>query len=359
MSLFFELIQISLGVRNEFSSTPTGAEWQMLFAQAKRQTLVGVLFSGIERLPKEQRPPQQILLQWYALKERIVSLNKLLNKRCVEVQQRVLNDGFRSVIMKGQGNALLYPNPLLRTSGDIDLWLEGDRESIIDYVQGVAPTRKVNELEMPFNVFKDVVVEVHYHPFIMRNPLKNRLLQKFFLENADEQFKNRVLLPEAGEVCITTEYFNVIHQLAHIFHHLFTEGIGLRQVMDYFYLLNQNHLTDQQMEDLRKVIHQLALDNFASALMWILGNLFGLPKSKMLLAPNEKDGKFLLEEIMFTGNFGHHDVRVDWHSKSKFTGFLLTTKRNLTLLRFAPTDWFWGPTTRIYHYMWRILHGYV
>ena len=55
-TLFFELIQVAIGQRQRLSTTPTAPQWMELFALSAKHTLVGIAYSGIERLPKGQRP---------------------------------------------------------------------------------------------------------------------------------------------------------------------------------------------------------------------------------------------------------------------------------------------------------------
>lgn len=79
----------------------------MLFFEAKRQAMTGVLFRAIERVPKEQRPATSLKLQWYIAKERIEHRNILLNRQCIAVMQRLEADGMRPCLLKGPGIATL------------------------------------------------------------------------------------------------------------------------------------------------------------------------------------------------------------------------------------------------------------
>ena len=69
--LVIELLQVSLGNREQLSRTPSDAEWICLFQVAQKQAIVGVLLGGLERLPKEQLPSQNILLQWVGLAQMV------------------------------------------------------------------------------------------------------------------------------------------------------------------------------------------------------------------------------------------------------------------------------------------------
>ena len=165
-----------------------------------------------------------------------------------------------------------------------------------------------------FPVFRDVPVELHFMPVSMNNPLYNRRMQRWFEERKDEQMQNRVELSEsAGKVPVPTWEFNIVYQLAHMMHHFFDEGIGLRQMMDYYYLLrttdNRQQTTDSRRRttDNRSMVdtlRHLNLYHFAGAVMWVLHEVMGLEKCLFIVPADEWRGRLLLDEILKGGNFG-------------------------------------------------------
>lgn len=353
-------------------------DWHSILEEAKKQSLVGVAFLGFKRWftsdvgnSSSITIEKPLLTSWYLLAEKIKQDNILLNKRTSQVCRRFAKDGFRVSVMKGQGNALLYGGELslLRASGDIDVWVEGGFKKVYDYVMKIAPTNVVNEQEIDFNVFSDAVVEIHYRPFIMRHPFRMKRLESFIKSQSERCFNNHVKLQtvskdgetEWADAIVTTVRFNLIQQLAHIHRHLFTEGVGLRQVMDYYFLLihAEQNLNQDEKSEVIALAKAVGLERLACALMWILSAYFGLPEKCLLWEPNREDGDFLLEEIMRTGNFGKMDNR---HPEGYKTGgilsFLYTQKRNIAMSRFDRTDWFWGSLWRIYHFAWRRVHGF-
>ena len=374
MNLFFELLQVAVGVRKFLSHTPSAEEWKKLYYMSEKQALVGVCFCGLQRLPKEQQPPKALLLRWFALAEQVKQRNSLVNTRACELQKLLEDEGLRACVLKGQGVARLYGfndnvnvhlnlnvNDKLgayRQSGDIDVWVDGGLDRIMKWVAEVSPSQEVNGHHIHFGYFNDAEVEIHYVPFNLQNPIKNRELHRFFAANADKQFRNKVKLCTGEMITAADDSFNVVFLLAHIFHHLFTEGVGLRQCMDYYFLLVHLDRNNAEVEFLLIVVADLGLDRFAAALMWVLGRIFGLQHDKMLWTPNEKDGKFLLREIMLSGNFGKQDDRQKNLYKSKWHSFWIVHFKTFRLWRFDHWAWFWSPIYRIKGKSWQRMHGY-
>ena len=352
VELFFELIGCGIVKRDHLSRTPDAQEWELMFDIAQKQTLVGIAYTGIGQLPPEQRPPKHLLLTWHTASEQIKEKNIEFNKRCIAVTNRFSQLGFRNCILKGQGLAQLYPNPNMRTPGDIDIWLEGGCGRILAYVKKCFPNCKPTYHHVDFPIKKGVGIEVHFTPSWMHSPNGNRKLQKFINSNADKQFRNATHTAE-GCFAAPTLAFNRIYILLHIYRHLFQEGIGLRQLLDYYFVLDKGFSIDEKKE-LVNTLKALGLKNFAAATMWLLKEKFGLGNDKLIVAPDARRGKFLLKEVMIAGNFGKYDSRYKIVSKeNEFKHFLNSMKRTLRLVNQYPSETIWSPYFKIWHYFWR------
>ena len=69
--MLFELIQVAIGKRTSLLHNPSDKEWSRLYMDAMKQSVAGLAFEGIQKLPKEQCPPQKLLFQWLAISEQI------------------------------------------------------------------------------------------------------------------------------------------------------------------------------------------------------------------------------------------------------------------------------------------------
>lgn len=358
--LFFELLRIALDGQKSFSQTPSCQEWRELLKESARQAVVGVTYRALNMLPAEQRPPRQVLIDWQASAQKIICDNKRLNHDSVWVSERFRKAGFRNAILKGQGNALLYPDPTLRTGGDIDIWLDAERDKIIGYVTHFFPKVKVQWQEVEFPVKKDTCIEVHTVPALMFHPADRRRMEAYFDQHRDEIFSNETELPgEEGKVCIPTLRVNLTFQLIHIYRHIFNEGIGLRQLIDYYYLLQHCQKTGQTdlLPETAVMVKRLHMTRFVGALMWVMQEVFLLQDELLILPADEKEGRFLLREIMLAGNFGQTDSR-NQHKESKWGNFWQQTLRNMRFLTHYPREVIWNPWYRLTQFIWRKRKGY-
>ena len=107
--LFFELIRVSIGRQKRLTHTPSEMEWRQLYTLADMQALIGICFRGVQRLRKLGYDiPTDLYMKWLGMAAKIQQRNELMNRKCVEVQRLLAEDGMRSSILKGQGVAELY-----------------------------------------------------------------------------------------------------------------------------------------------------------------------------------------------------------------------------------------------------------
>ena len=444
LQIFFDFLRYCIGSTKEIPSSLKEADWEELYAIAKKQCLMGVLFDGIKKLPAEHvGMKKELLLQWMAESQMLEKANVRLNDAAIRVSEWFRKKGLRTCILKGQGNALMYPNPYSRTPGDIDIWVEGGDKRVISFVRSISPHEKACYHHIEFPSYKGIEVEVHYRPSFLLCFWHNRKLQEYYERVKEEQFSHRVMLGEQGEVAIPTAEFNVIFQLTHIFTHLMNEGIGLRQLLDYYYVLCDFYKVYQNFSNpsvslskgsstfspspsssgsgdvtapsrcseplrskdggpskvspncarwdrrdaigdmtsataststdtsataarssfaanssaaidrVQKELKELGLWKFAGAIMYIMQEVFGMPASRLIVPPNEKYGRFVLNEVLEAGNFGRHDAR-NRFGRSQLGHNLQRVYRDMRLVRYFPGEALCEPLFRIWHFFWRM-----
>ena len=373
--IFFEFLRFCIGSAKDIPDSLKEVDWKELYAIAKKQFLVGVLFDGIKKLPKELAPEQKLLMQWMVMAEQIRKQNIRLFQDSVKVCQNFENEGFANCILKGQGNALLYPDPYMRTPGDIDIYLTGGRKRVMQYINKVCPNQVMRYHHVDFPVMK-TAIEAHFTPSYMFCPIHNRRMQKWFEEVMGEQCNHRGSLPDGyGEIHVPQVSFNVIYILSHLYRHIFTEGIGLRQLLDYYFVLVKWHtdltnLTDSNkslpqmteintdLDALRHKLKYLGLWKFAQAVMFVMKEVFGLSEDRMIAPMDEREGRFLLAEIMRGGNFGQYDDRMGSKiGESKMHRYFRMNLRNLRFVKHYPTEALSEPLFRTWFAVWKKIHG--
>ena len=421
ITAFFAFLRCCLGGKDNMSNVIANIDWQQLYSFASRQALLGLCFEGIERLGKEypeelkQNPIERnLLMTWMGKAQQIRRQNRKVNAVAGKLFSMLRKDGMRCCVLKGQGNALMYPNPYSRTPGDIDVWIDASRERIMEYAQKKFELGDDIRLQHLETSLDGVPVELHFFPCSMNNPIYHARLQKWFRRNADLQCSHIVGLPDgAGDIAIPTTAFNVVYQLTHLYHHFFDEGIGMRQIIDYFLVVNdfyKNEIVSSKItpslftlkegstfspspsssgsgdvtalrcsEPLRykdggpsKVspgcagwdrlgyaceLKHLGLWKFAGAVMYVLHEALGLPEEKMIAPMDEKRGKLLLAEILNGGNFGRHFTKYRHFTQQGMAKkYFLKIWRNMHFVRYFPAEALSEPIFRTWHFFWRLKH---
>lgn len=348
--MFFELIQVALGKRQSLSHNPTAEEWDGLYADALKQSVAGVAFEGVQKLPKEQYPPKALLYKWFGISEQIKNQNMVANRRTAEITKMFSDAGYRNCILKGQGNAQMYANPLSRMSGDIDIWVDGTREAINEFVRARCPKAFEQEHHIEFPIFKDIEVEVHYTPGTLLNPKCNERFKKWCSKQMDDI---RYMKEDSENIFyVPSIEFNVVFQMAHIMIHFFIEGIGLRHFVDYYYVLqNKNISLDFNFVELFK---EFGLYRFARGVMWIEKTCLGLEDEFLIVEPDEKTGRIIMQEMIEGGNFGHHDERYKSRKKGYLARGLTDGYRLLKLAKVFPSESMWKLYRKVENQRWKL-----
>ena len=404
--MFFEFLQVAIGNRESLSRELSDNEWQVVFRLLKEHALLGVGFTAVERLHAQGVVcPMQLRMQWYALVVQIERKNEQLNVLCKKVTEQYEHDGLSTCILKGQGNYLNYPDNLRkrRQCGDIDIWCMPPKEglniavhtgkdnveyvkyhgvrAVIEYVKlqhricgsNMKPRSIYHHVDAP--TIEGVEVEAHFRTGYIHSPLRNWRMQRWFAQHYEGCAANKT----SYGFSMPTPYVNVIYQMTHLFSHYFQEGVGLRQILDMYYTLiawresveNGYGKQSQGMwseglgtavmskDEVMSVLQSFGMAKFASAVMFVLHEVFDIPTHYYICEPNEKEGKKLLEEIMKGGNFGQYDERgKEFKNGGMIKHGVWKLKRVMRLVRSYPEEALWEPVFRVYHLGWRMLKGY-
>lgn len=341
--IFFEFLQVTIGQRSCLLRALTMGEWRGLYGLLKKHALLGVGYVAIQKLPKEQWPPNAMIMQWVGVAQKIRLLNLELNEECRKVVTQLEHDGIGVVVIKGQSNLENYPEELreYRNPGDIDVWTKQTNDCGIpiavqqgdsveyEYYKGVRGIieyarlqRRTREDKSPFKPLyyhveyhtdKGTGVEMHYRPSFLCSPIRNMRMQRWFKEQFDVCLQNKCRLGFP----VLTSSVNVVYQLVHLHRHVFEGGVGLRQLMDYYFALRVWHNDVMECKDLQTqgmwseglgtavmsaqevmaVIRSFGMAKFAGAVMWVLNEVFAMPTRQLI-----NDERLMINDGVHTEN---------------------------------------------------------
>ena len=357
--LFKELLVIALGEKEQLNALPSEFEWKEAYKQAEKHALIGILFIAIEKLNKEDKslmPPMPLFHQWMGEALQIETRNKTLDVAAKHLNRLFEAGKLRCCVLKGQGVARLYPIPERRQPGDIDLWVEGGRVIVLNFLRNnCIGVGQVVLHHVDARIIDGVETEIHFIPVYAYNPFLHYKVQRFFHKYKDTQFSN---FDKGLGFSYPTLSFNAVYILAHIYLHFLYEGIGLRQIIDYYYVLR--NMSSDERELARNNIKEIDLCKFAGAVAFMLENVCGMDKSLSVAQTDKKRGTILLEEILMSGNFGKYDGRLSGRDEKNLISFnLVALKRQLRFFRYYPMDIMSIPFFKVWHWCWRKWNGYL
>lgn len=382
----FDFIKTAIGTKTTWTESLNESDWKSLYDFCARQTLIGIGFSALEKLHAQGYDcPRDLWVDWMSNEMAIRQENTMMNELCTAFTEEFSNDGFDTIILKGQSNLPNYPEHLrmLRQSGDIDIWVvpndkcqlgikngKPDKiKSVTEYLvaHGV-DIRRIRYNHLDLTVINNVVLEAHFRVGFFAPPYRNRRLQKWFSQQFQPGVKNRISM---GFSTLTPSA-NLMHLLTHMFiHYIGGNGVGFRQLLDIYYAVirqydelqansidankNGNLLTNK---DFYETARYLGMGKFLCAVMWTLHEVFGLDEKYYICTPNEKEGQKLLNDILLSGNFGQYDTRGKRLKEIGVVGkYIWKLKRIFSFITNYPEDALWEPYFRIYHYLWRKKHS--
>lgn len=362
--ILFKLLRIALGKEND-CSLPIEIQWNDVIDLSFSQNVAAIAIDGLQKI-YDTKPELEIRLdrpeleeqkyKWFGSTFDVEKRNHQVNHRAKELYQIFADCNFRSCILKGQGIASYYPIPDHRQSGDIDLWVEGDRDEIITASRNLGV--KIGHIDVKhsdMDFFPDVPVEIHFNPSYSYNPFIGKKIQRWTDSQAQIQFS---LFDGNKGYAHPSIGFNLVYILLHIYRHLFSEGVGLRQVVDYYCVLHKSD--SDQRNAAFQTLYSFKLQRFTAGLMWVLKEIFHIDEPMMLCPASEKEGRFLLNEFMLGAGFGRYDERNSGlNQKGYFKRGVAQFKKNLRFVFHYPQEVLWSPFWKLWHWCWRKKKGYL
>lgn len=351
MNMMFELLCHSLRLKDE-PWTERSVNWEAVFREAQKQTVVGVAFDGMQEMVERgcsaiERP---LLLQWYSEVMAIERQNAAVNQRMKEVAVMLQRAEIPFVVMKGQTMAARYPNPMHRQSGDVDVfvWNGMYRQACELLVQNGGVADEVAPEKHAEFMYHGVVVEVHHTLLDVCSPAAMK-----YLKGLDYNSLVETRQVAGMDVPCFKDTFNSVYMLGHMVHHLLTEGLGLRQVCDWMVLMAQMQpYIYNNVEELKRHLDGMQMREAFSAFAMLGVKHFGLDAACWqwaLLKNAERTADTLMAFVLESGNFGRktNEKKSSKTLQGNFSNAQLYFRHLIRLRHIAPAEVRWFFFTRI------------
>lgn len=279
--------------------------WERVYGMARRQTVTGLAYRGMCRLPDHLMPPDGLLVRWVAETEAIEQRNRRMNRVLSGLCDKFRTAGLEPVVLKGQGVALMYEQPLLRECGDIDLYFpdKKQQEQATELMRR-AGVEVLRHADGSYSYRWDGV-EVEHHTRLL--DLCNPKLDAY-LDELEEVFSyHSVLLAseEGAFIRIPSPTLNVLLLNTHILKHAIGHGIGLRQLCDMARACQLLHVA-VDAEVIHTVCRMAGIAEWCRLLHTFLGEYLGLPVASLPSPERMDTARPLLDKVLHDGNFGLH-----------------------------------------------------
>ncbi len=303
--------------------------WIAIYKLSQEQTVVAVVWDGIEKLPLELRPDKALSFKWYGFIVRIEQTNRAINSRVAEIFELYKSAGLHPILLKGAGIASLYYNPLRRGCGDIDIYVGSDEECkianelVVDKLQGINLNALGREHKHDYHTTLKLPdgLTIENHTKFTGN--FTSAISRRFENQLASWYPNNPAYAEIAEqkIEVSPSAFNTQYVFIHMYRHFFSVGVGLRQMCDWAVLIN--HLDDQNIE---LVGYKQGWQVMAGFLVEYLGvDPAKIPHYKGV---NSKKNSIVLDLILEGGNFGHQ--LINQRPKGYWSGKIYSFRRQIT-----------------------------
>lgn len=315
--MIFELIQVAFGYRQQLSRQLSSKEWRDVYEQAGKQTVVGIVFDGVQKLPKEQWPPQAVLFEWIGQTEQIKQQNRKVNAVLKELALLFNANSIRYAVVKGQIVGSYYFDPQLRQAGDIDYYVEEQdferARQLIESTWDVSFEETEGHHHVEFE-YKGVFFEQHHTLIKLYDKEKNEYWRGLMKEPFDS------MEMEGVTVSVLPPTLHSLYIFLHLYHHLLELGVGLRQFCDWAAILHKCNWNIDHAA-IRKRLEILGMLKAYRACGCLLVDYLGLPKDEFTYEVNGNDKQYterILDVVMYRGNMGHYNLKGGyqglWHN---------------------------------------------
>ena len=345
-SLFLNLLSTAIWDKPADAALFEGLDketWRGIVDLARRQSVSALIADKALSLPKESLPPREQSLQFIIMIKQTKALNHKMIRVLSEITQIFNAADFQFCLLKGLGNAMNYPSPLLRNVGDLDFFLyrKGDYEKSKEWISGEAfEIEDAHRFREHYSFIKEgVIIENHRHITFFDNKKYGNLFKEWEKELIEKENFTSIQIDDLTVLQLPVE-MNAFFIFQHMFRHFVFSGVGFRQFCDWMLFLSKhrNEIDSVSFTALAKSYALLyPMQVFARAAVKYLDTPEAIFPFEMIQDDNHAD--LVMTDILDSGHFGLH--RTGKHRpKEKIRGmwfyFKTTTRRSIKFGAISP-----------------------
>lgn len=321
---FINIISAGLNLKSisssEFESlcNNTQEEWEQLANLAVKQSVGGIFFDGIQTIYSNHGTPipnsgwgKKIKAKFLSIAIQLEQRNRKQIATICKMGEFLKLQGYRMMVMKGQACALWYPKSEHRSIGDVDCYMFGDYEQGNKIVRGLGIV--VDSSWYKHSEFRVLGETFENHQFFVTTrggksyKLLNKQLCDLLKESELEYYPN-------SEVLLPPVMFNALFLTYHAFIHFISEGLRLKQVLDWVMFVNK-YQKDIEWFELHKLCESYKLNRFLIAMNSITVDYFGVKKkdNDMLCDSPYKDK--VLHSILYDDDYIFSSGQGKWKER--------------------------------------------
>lgn len=342
--LFLELIRSAIWNRKTDESLFTDineAVWKEIIFFAESQSVSALIYDGILTLPKYVWPDKKTVYKLFLQTEIIEKSNQKFIDELKNISYEYSKIDCPFILLKGQGNGTLYPNPSHRNPGDIDLYLYRKDDYLKANSWAVSNGFELEDENIHHQGFEYKGIHIENHKSICFFGIKkyDKLFDEIIKDIIQKDMFEEIDL-DGLKVKILPVELNAFYIFYHLFHHFIHLGIGMRQLCDWT-LFMKTHIANINSNSFNELVDSFdltyAIKAFASFTVKYLG-------AKPEYFPfetniNNKYVDIILEDVFNGGNFGLDLLKKrSFHNKlhRKWYSFKFSTKRIVKIAGLAP-----------------------
>ncbi len=243
----------------------------------------------------------------------VITNNVRIFEEHKKLHQLLSENGVPYVFLKGCASARYYPDPLLRTMGDVDILITPDNTEKVDNLLLSAGYTKYSDseeldLHIGYKSKTGIVCELHRSV----NGIPKTEIGDKISSLLSDIFDKSVL--QGGEYVCPDDFHHGLILLLHTATHLTHEGIGLRHLCDWAVFIAQ--FSDELfLKIFEKPLKNVGLWKFACILSACAVKYLGCPQKQWIEHCDNTITDAVLEDILNGGNFGKKDFSRYQHIK--------------------------------------------